>query len=176
MYWAKEVLGQDVVDRALRRLLEQYGLKSAPYPNTLDFLRLLREEAGPAHDALIADLFEKITLLDAKATDPKVTKRPDGRWDVTFAVEAKKFYADGTGRETEAPLDEAFDVGVFAAKPGDREFDAKSVLAMERRPIRTGRQTVTLTVDREPAWVGVDPYNKRIDRNSDDNLVAVGGV
>jgi hypothetical protein len=46
---------------------------------------------------------------------------------------------------------------------------------MERRTIRTGRQTVTLTVDREPTWVGVDPYNKRIDRNSDDNLIAVGG-
>jgi hypothetical protein len=33
---------------------------------------------------------------------------------------------------------------------------------------------VTLVVDRKPAFVGVDPYNKRIDRNSDDNLVAVG--
>jgi len=29
-------------------------------------------------------------------------------------------------------------------------------------------------VDRKPAFVGVDPYNKRIDRNSDDNVVAVG--
>jgi ABC-2 type transport system permease protein len=28
-------------------------------------------------------------------------------------------------------------------------------------------------VDREPTWVGVDPYNKRIDRNSDDNLTPV---
>jgi aminopeptidase N len=175
MYWAREALGREVVDRALRRLLQRYAFRSAPYPNPVDFLQLLREEAGPGHDALIADLFEKITLLDAKATDPKATKRADGRWDVTFAVEAKKFYADGTGRETEAPLDEAFDVGVFTAKPGDRGFDAKSVLAMERRTIRTGRQTVTLTVDREPTWVGVDPYNKRIDRNSDDNLVAVGG-
>ena len=24
-----------------------------------------------------------------------------------------------------------------------------------------------------PTWVGVDPYNKRIDRNSDDNLTPV---
>jgi hypothetical protein len=33
---------------------------------------------------------------------------------------------------------------------------------------------VTVVVDREPRWVGVDPYNKRIDRNSDDNLARVG--
>jgi ABC-2 type transport system permease protein len=30
-----------------------------------------------------------------------------------------------------------------------------------------------LVLDREPRWAGVDPYNKRIDRNSDDNLHAV---
>jgi ABC-2 type transport system permease protein len=28
-------------------------------------------------------------------------------------------------------------------------------------------------VDQRPAWAGIDPYNKRIDRNSDDNLVKV---
>jgi hypothetical protein len=48
------------------------------------------------------------------------------------------------------------------------------VLAFERRAIRSGRQTVTLVVDRLPTWVGVDPYNKRIDRNSGDNLARVG--
>ena len=39
---------------------------------------------------------------------------------------------------------------------------------------RSGAQEITVTVDRKPAFVGVDPYNKRIDRNSDDNLSAVG--
>ena len=28
-------------------------------------------------------------------------------------------------------------------------------------------------VARMPTWVGIDPYNKRIDRNSDDNLTEV---
>ena len=62
------------------------------------------------------------------------------------------------------------DIGVFDAEPGSAGFKAASVLAFERRELKTGRQTVTVVVDREPAWVGVDPYNKRIDRNSDDNL------
>jgi len=54
-------------------------LQAAPYPNTLDFLRLLRAEVGPAHDALITDLFEKITLVDAKTTRATAVKRPDGK-------------------------------------------------------------------------------------------------
>ena len=43
---------------------------------------------------------------------------------------------------------------------------------IERRPIRSGEQTIKLVTERRPQWVGIDPYNKYIDRNSDDNLVA----
>ncbi len=173
MYGLKDVVGEAKVNRAMARLLKQYAFKSAPYPNTLDFLKLLREEAGPEHDALIDDLFLKITLLDVKAVNAKSVKRADGQYEVSFDVEAKKFYADGKGRETEAPLDEPFDIGVFSAEPGRPGYTAQSVLASTRQRIHTGKQTVTLTVAKPPLWVGVDPYNKRIDRNSADNLVKV---
>jgi len=173
MYWLKEVVGEATVNRALAALLKQFAFKPAPYPNTLDFLRLLRAEAGPAHDALITDLFEKITLIDAKARGATATRRADGKYDVAIEVEARKLYADGKGVETEAPLDEPFDLGVFTAEPGKPGFDAASVLYLQHRPIKSGKQTVTVVVDKPPVWAGVDPYNKRIDRNSDDNLTKV---
>lgn len=173
LYWLKEVVGEDTLNSALARMLQQHAFKTAPYPNTTDFLRLLRAEAGPAHDALITDLFEKITLVDAKAANVKATRRADGRYEVTFEVEAKKFYADGQGKETEAPLDEPFDIGVFSVEPGRPGYTAASVLSFNRQRIQTVKQTVTVVVDQPPAYVGVDPYNKRIDRNSADNLVKV---
>ena len=64
-------------------------------------------------------------------------------------------------------------MGVFSIEPGKRGFDANAVLLFERRALRSGKQTITVVVDREPAFAGADPYNKRIDRNSDDNLTAV---
>ncbi len=173
MYWLKEVVGEDKVNRALAQLLRQYAFKAAPYPNTLDFLRLLREQAGPAHEALITDLFEKITLLDVKATNAKSVKRADGKYEVSFEVQGRKLYADGKGKETEAPLDEPFDIGVFSAEPGRPGYTAASVLSFTRQRVKTGRQTITLVVDQAPKFVGVDPYNKRIDRNSEDNLAPV---
>jgi aminopeptidase N len=173
MYWLKEVVGESTVNRALAKLLEQYAFKAAPYPNTLDFLRILRAEAGPQYDGLITDLFEKITLVDARATGATAVQRPDGKYDVTLELTAHKLYADGKGVETEAPLDEPFDIGVFTAEPGKPGFTAASVLAMDRRPVHSGKQTVTVIVDKRPAYAGVDPYNKRIDRNSDDNVVGV---
>jgi aminopeptidase N len=173
MYWLKEVVGEEKVNRALARFLKEHAFKAAPYPSSLDFLRVLREEAGPEHDALITDLFERITLVDVKATAAHATKRPDGRYDVTLDIEARKLYADGKGKETEAPLDEPFDIGVFTAEPGKKDFVADSVLLFERRQIHTGTQSVTVTVDKAPKFAGVDPYNKRIDRNSDDNVTRV---
>jgi ABC-2 type transport system permease protein len=175
LWWLKEVVGAPTINRALSAFVREFAFKSAPYPNSLDLLRHIRREAGPQHDALISDLFEKITLVDVKAKDPKVQQRPDGRWDVSFTVTARKLYADGKGVETQSPLDELFDVGVFTAEPGKAGYSAKDVLLIQPQRIRTGTQAVTLTVDRKPTHVGVDPYNKRIDRNSDDNLVAVTG-
>jgi hypothetical protein len=134
---------------------------------------MLREEAGPQHDALITDLFEKITLYDMKAKEATSKKRSDGKYDVTFTIDGRKLYADGKGKETEAPMSEAFEVGVFTAQPGKKGFSKASVLLVEKRIVATGETKVTYTVDQEPKWVGIDPYNKRIDRNSDDNLTAV---
>ncbi|NBW47953.1 MAG: aminopeptidase, partial [Betaproteobacteria bacterium] len=173
LWWLKEVVGAPALNRALTAFVKEFAFKPAPYPNSLDLLRHIRREAGPQHDGLITDLFERITLLDVKAQAPKVQQRSDGRWDVSFTVQARKLYADGKGVETEAPLDEEFDVGVFTAEPGKKGYSARDVLLMQRQRVRSGTQTVTLTVDRRPTHMGVDPYNKRIDRNSDDNLVAV---
>jgi aminopeptidase N len=173
MFWASEALGEDAVDRALRRLLRAHAFKGPPYPNTADFLALLREEAGPGHDALIDDLFERITLLDLSASNAVARKRADGRWLVAFDVDAHKYAADGAGRQAEVPMDEKVEIGVFTAEPGSREFVAADKLLLQQQDIATGRQHVEVVVDRPPAWVGVDPYNKRIDRNAEDNLAKV---
>lgn len=176
MYWLKEVVGEDVVNRALQRLLEEFAFKPAPYPSSTDFIRLLREEAGPEHDSLITDLFERITLYDMRASDARYKQRADGKYEVTFKVHGRKLYADGEGKETESPLDEPFDVGAFTAEPGKKGYTRDAVLLMERRQMKTGEQTITLVVDKPPKFVGVDPYNKRIDRNSDDNITTVSAA
>jgi hypothetical protein len=74
------------VNRVLAKLLRERGFKSDPYPTTLDFLALLRAEAGPAHEQLIVDLIEKITLWDLRVTESEASERPDGKWQVRIEV------------------------------------------------------------------------------------------
>ena len=175
MYRLQDELGEAAVNAALRHLLKDYAFKGAPYPSSKDFLRYLRAEARPDQQQLITDLFEKITLYDLRAVHASSKKRPDGRYDVALEVTGKKLYATGQGKESEAPMDEAFDVGLFTREPGKPDFAAKDVILLKHLKVRSGKQMFRFVVDRAPRFAGVDPYNKAIDRNSDDNVTAVGG-
>jgi ABC-type transport system involved in multi-copper enzyme maturation permease subunit len=171
MYRLKETVGEAVVDRTLRRMLAAYAFKGAPYPTTLDFLKVLRQEAGPKYDALITDLFEKITLYDLHADGMVVTKRHDGRFDVALTVDAHKYYADGRGKQTDAKMDEDVPAGLFTARPDAADFGKDKILSLKPVHIVSGRQVLHFVTDKAPKVGGIDPYNMWIDRNSDDNLI-----
>lgn len=173
MYALKDYLGEDRLNRVLQQLIEEKAFRSDPYATTLDFLRLLRQEAGPEFETLIEDLFEKIVIFDLKVTDATARALDDGTYEVTLAIEAHKFEADGAGAQTEVPLDYMIDVGVFS-KNLDKTFEGSAhVLFMKKERVSASEMTVTVIVDEEPKYAGIDPYNKLIDRNSDDNVQPV---
>jgi len=171
MYRLQREIGEDAVNRALRKVIADHAFKGAPYPTSMALIDALRAEAPADKQALITDLFEKITLYDIQTKKVAVTRRKDGRFDVALTVTARKLYADGKGKETAAPLAEIMDVGLFTAMPGEKGFDKSKVVLLDKRPIRSGSQTLTFTVDRKPTFAGVDPYNYLIDRNADDNVL-----
>ncbi|MFM7403208.1 MAG: M1 family aminopeptidase, partial [Erythrobacter sp.] len=174
MYLLQHRLGEDAVNRALARLVERFKFKSAPYPRSLDLIAELRKEAKtPEEQALITDLFEKITVYDLKAKEAVSTQRADGKWATRLTIEAGKFYADGKGVETPAALAEAIEVGVFTERPGTEAFDKAAVLSMQRSPVKAGKQVIEVVTAKKPAFAGVDPYNFYVDRDADDNLIAV---
>jgi ABC-type transport system involved in multi-copper enzyme maturation permease subunit len=173
MYALRDYLGEETVNHALSRLIKEHGFKSDPYPTTLDFLRILREEAGQQYDQLITDLFERITLFDFKADEATVEEMPDGKFKITLTVEAAKFEADSEGAETDLEFINMIDIGVFTANPDDSDFGASNVLYMQKHEITKDTKSIELIVDAKPLFAGIDPYNKLIDRNSDDNIRAV---
>ena len=174
LYLLQERMGEDVVNRVLRRYVAQYRFTTAPYPRSTDLIAMLRAEASTAdQQALITDLFEQITLYDLKVDSTTATRRTDRRWDVSVAVTARKLYADGQGRQREAALDEAIDVGLFTAPPDGKVLRAQDVVRVERRRLKSGRQLVRFVTDRRPTIASVDPYLLHIDRNLGDNSAEV---
>jgi hypothetical protein len=176
MYALQDYLGEETVNRVLRRLIEERQYSGRPYATTLDFMRLLREEAGPEWEGVIQDFFERIVLFDLQVANAEAREREDGRWDVVIDVESRKFSADGQGEQTEEDIDYLIDIGVFTENLDDAYEGTDHVLFMEKRRINETTMRFALIVDEEPLYAGIDPYNKLIDRNSDDNLSRISIV
>ena len=111
-------------------------------------------------------------LYDSKVVAATSKRRPDGKFDVHIEFEAHKAQADGLGKESPLALDDWMDVGVFARKAGEGEHTERP-LYLQSQHITQSQGTIDVVVDAEPYEVGVDPYNKLIDRNPDDNRKTV---
>jgi ABC-2 type transport system permease protein len=174
LYALSDYIGEDKLNLALHNFLLQYRYANAtdshsgPYPDTRQFVQALRDQTPPELQYYITDAFESIVLYDNKAVTATVTPTADKKFKVLLTVNARKFKADGLGAETPMPLDDYIEIGVFTGKK-----DHEIPLFLEKRKITQEKQTFEVVVDQMPARAGIDPYNKLIDRISDDNMIDV---
>jgi aminopeptidase N len=171
MYTLREQLGEPALNAALRRLLERHRSPGPPYPTALDLYAELRSAAPQPLHGLLRDLFEEVTFWDVRTESALVEATGDGAHRVTLQVHASKRRVDALGKEAEVPMDDLVDIGVFA-RPGAGEARGEPLYLRQHR-LRSGRQSVVVTVARPPAQAGVDPYKKLIQKRSDDNVEAV---
>jgi ABC-2 type transport system permease protein len=171
LYYLKEMIGEENVNRALRKLIARYGYADQPYPTSWALLDDLRSEMTPDQQYLIKDLFEDITLFSDRTTEATAKKRADGKYDVTIEVEAQKFKADPKGNETEVPVDDWIDIGAFAKPEKGKKYG--KTLYRQREHITQQKSTYTFTVDEVPDEAGIDPFLLLVDRIPDDNTKKV---
>jgi ABC-2 type transport system permease protein len=171
MYYLKEMIGEEAVNRALRKVLQQYGYAPPPYPVSYALVDALRAETPPQYQYLIQDLFYDITLFSNRTLSAVARKRADGKYDVTIHVDAKKFKADEKGEEREVPVNDWIEIGAFAKPPKGKKYG--KTLYRDRVLMTSGERTYTFTVDEAPAKAGIDPFLLLIDRTPDDNTKTV---
>jgi ABC-2 type transport system permease protein len=171
MYYLKEMIGEDAVNRALRNLIQQHAYKSAPYPASWVLVDALRAETPPQYQYLLKDLFEDMTLFSNRTLAATARKRSDGRYDVTIDIETRKFKADAKGNETEVPVNDWIDIGAFAKPEKGKKYGR--TLYRERLYLAQARSTHTFTVSELPDQAGVDPFLLLVDRIPDDNMKTV---
>jgi aminopeptidase N len=171
MYYLRQMIGEDAVNRALRKVLAQYRYAPAPYPTSYALVDALREQTPPQYQYLLKDLFEDITLFSNRTLNATAKKRPDGKYDVTVQLETHKYKADAKGVETEVPVDDWIEVGALAAPEKGKRFG--KVLARQMIHMTGKGGTYTFATDTKPDKAGVDPLLLLVDRVPDDNLKKV---
>ncbi|HEY6274290.1 MAG TPA: M1 family aminopeptidase [Terriglobales bacterium] len=165
MYALQDYIGEDKVNHALSEFVKAFGFKGAPYATSMDLIGYLRKDTPPQYQSLIDDLFEHITLYESKAESATFTKQQDGKYRVHLVAGFKKYRADSRGEQKEVPANDWIDIGVLDAQG--------KYLYLEKRKIEKDKTELDLVVNQLPAQAGIDPLNKLIDRNPEDNLVKV---
>lgn len=176
LYALKEYLGEQTVNRVLRSFLEDHRYESPPFTTSEALVERFEAAAPDDMEGFVGDLFRTITLYDNRAVDATYTETDDGRYRVDLTVQAQKQQADSIGASpAEVPMTLPVEIGVFA-ESADVDAEEQRTLYRKMHSLTDGEQTLTVTVDEEPARAGVDPFTLLIDRETEDNLTDVAAA
>ena len=178
MYALRDYIGEERVNRALRRFLEAQRFKGPPYPTSVQLVQELRAATPDSLGYLITDLFETITLYELRTDSAVVTDAAGqpGKFAVDIWVNARKQRADTAGRTKDIDMRDWIDIGVFAEVKGDsaKRFDRIGMpLYLRKHPVDSGSQRFSVIVDRKPTRAGIDPLHKLVDRFIPNNTVGI---
>lgn len=168
LFAMSEHMGRERVDLAFRRMMEKRRSGGA---TSMDLYRELQAVTPDSLRPLLHDLFAENTFWDLKTEQATARQTAGGAWQVTLRLRARKVTVSPAGVETEVPMDEWVPVGVFA--PTEEGADFGETLYLRPHRIRSGRQSITVTVPKKPSDAGIDPYVVLIDTERFDNVEEV---
>lgn len=189
-YALSDYIGEDVLNGALKKYVEKTKFQEPPYTTSIDMVNHIREVTPDSLKYIIKDMFETITLYENRIIDVSSKELDNGKYQVDIEFEVSKYRNDDKGKKyynekegdtlsykTEkmrkpiysSQLADYIDIGVFTENE-DSEGDMKEKeLYLKKHKITAINNKVTIIVDEKPVEAGVDPYNKLIDVNSNDN-------
>lgn len=173
MYALADYLGEDVLNAQLKKYVDTTAYRTRPYTTSLELYDYIKAATPDSLKATVADMFEKVTLLENRAWEATYEKIGE-EYEVTLKVSTKKFYADEKGNETEQPdMRELIDIGVTVETKTETGMKYQKPLYLQKHWLKAGEHTLKIRVKEKPEKAGIDPYNKLIDRNANDNTVVV---
>jgi hypothetical protein len=166
MHALRAYVGAEKVNVALRRLLDEHGGGEPPLPTSRDLYREIQAVTPDSLRYLLADLFERNTFWDLETKAVTAEHTCSGTWHVTLDMSAYKIAVDSVGVKTELIMDDLVEIGICAVGEGD---GLGTPLYLQKHRIRSGEQSITVTVPKEPVQAGIDPRRLLIDTEGDDN-------
>ena len=178
VFWGlRHTVGADVVNGAMKKLIEDYGSKGPPYPTSIQVVDYLKTAVGPEYEQLVSDYWDRITFWDVKFGDEdiEVTPNDDGTFKVSFDLKIdKRVTPEDGGKEVSVSeldgvtLNELIEVGFYTEDPtealGGGWFDKERVRLTQKET------RISFDVSQRPAYVLLDPQRLLFERNNKDNL------
>lgn len=116
-----------------------------------------------------------MTLYDNRITKAEARSLGNNQYRVKLYLRTATEYYDKAGKEiAKGKRPVIIDIAALAEDGKYKDgMTTKTPLLLQKRSFPPGEHTIEVTVKDKPLRAGIDPYNKLIDRISDDNLVKV---
>ncbi|WP_460218680.1 ABC transporter permease/M1 family aminopeptidase [Psychroserpens sp. MEBiC05023] len=189
LYALSDYIGEEVLNNALKTYVEKVKFQEPPYTTSIDMVNHIKAVTPDSLQYVIKDMFETITLYDNRIEDASYTEMDNGKYkvDIKFNVskyrndeKGKRYYSED-GRDSisylaegkkkpilSVKLEDYIDIGIFTEDDNDGDKKER-ILYLKKHKITEINNSISIIVDEKPTEVGVDPYNKLIDTQSDDN-------
>lgn len=187
MYAMSDYLGEKQFNAALSTYIDKVAFQEPPYTTAIEFMEHIRSYTPDTLQYTITDMFESITLYDNKIVKAEVENLEEDQYKVKFTAQVAKYRSDEKGKpmydEMYGPtlveeidgeeleslhLADYIDVGVYAMEEVEGEKEEK-LIYLKKHKIEEILTDFEIDVNQKPTRVGIDPLNKLIDRNSNDN-------
>lgn len=174
-YGLRDLIGDANVNGALREFRDSFFLKATPpYAGSNDLFRFVQKYTPDSARYFLEDTWLKLTLYENKFVKAGIKDAGNGSYDVTLTVSVNKYYADSTGKETKARMNDYVNIGIFGEETTNKEGRRQTnPLYLRKHKLTNGQHTFTIRVKGKPVTAGVDPYNILIDRIPDDNTGSI---
>jgi len=165
----RDLIGEEQVNQILKTLTDRYRDKPTFEANSIEFLDDLYKVTPIAYHTLIDDWFKRVIIYNLEIEDSSYKVLPNGTYELTTIVNAKRFETLADGTEQEITMNEPIKIGVFTTHPSEVSTD-KSILHYQSHHISTGITEIKMIVNEKPRYVAIDPYGTRNDENLVDNV------
>ena len=188
-YALSDYIGEQTLNNALKKYLQKVQFQEPPYTTSIEMVNYIKEATPDSLQYVIKDMFKTITLYRNRILEAKYTKLENGKYQVDIEFEVSKYRNDEKGKRyygekvgdtltykndkmtkpiLSVPLADYIDIGIFTEEEIDGKNKEKE-LYLKKHKITQINNKISIIVDKKPTEVGVDPYNKLIDTQSEDN-------
>lgn len=179
-----EYLGEEAFNSALKNFFTNFKSIEAPYPTSIDLVNEIKKVTPDSLQYLVHDFLETVTLYDNSIVNSQIKELKNGKFEIEIEFNISKFrnhnsnekvfeedgstltYKTGKGEIIQSlPLNDYIEIGFFGKD--------KQLIKLKKYPVSSINNTLTISLDKEPSNVLLDPFKLLIEENIKNNEIAL---
>jgi len=164
-----ELIGAESMNEALAFFVDKHRNDKEFEATSIELLSLIKDVTPLELQPIFDDWFKSKMTYELAINGASYRALSDRRYEITAAVEARRFETLDNGASEETDINEPILMGVFKKRPEDCH-DENDIISLIPTTINETNSTFKIIVGEEPTYLGINPYGARTEEKNSDNV------